>query len=52
MTNGGRVFAVSAVGASVEVAAQRSLDYAKRVEFAGKQLRTDIGWREIARQRK
>jgi phosphoribosylamine--glycine ligase len=51
-TNGGRVFAVSAIGESVEVAAQRSLAYARRVEFAGKQLRTDIGWREIDRQRK
>jgi phosphoribosylamine--glycine ligase len=52
MTNGGRVLAVSAVGHSVEVAARRSLDYAKRIDFAGKQLRTDIGWREIERQRK
>ena len=52
MTNGGRVFAVSAVGPSVEVAARRSLDYGKRIDFAGKQLRTDIGWREIERQRK
>jgi len=52
MTNGGRVFAVSAVGPSVEVAARRSLDYGKRIDFAGKQLRTDIGWREIERKRK
>ena len=52
MTNGGRVFAVSAVGSSVEAAAQRSLEYAKRVDFAGKHLRSDIGWREIDRQRK
>ncbi len=51
MTNGGRVFAVSALGESVEVAAQRSLDYAERIGFKGKQLRTDIGWREIDRQR-
>ena len=46
---GGRVLAVSAVAPDVEHAHQRSLDYARRVRLAGCQLRTDIGWREIAR---
>jgi phosphoribosylamine--glycine ligase len=50
VTAGGRVLAVSAVAPSVAEAQQRSQDYAERVEFAGKQYRTDIGWREIARQ--
>lgn len=49
VTAGGRVLAVSAVAATVEAAQRRSLAYARRVGFAGKQLRTDIGWREIAR---
>jgi phosphoribosylamine--glycine ligase len=51
VTTGGRVIAVSALGQTVEVASQRSLDYAERIGFKGKQLRTDIGWREIDRQR-
>jgi phosphoribosylamine--glycine ligase len=51
VTAGGRVLAVSAVGETVEIASQRSLDYAERIKFEGKQLRTDIGWREVDRQR-
>ena len=51
VTAGGRVLAVSALGETVEMASQRSLDYAERIVFEGKQLRTDIGWREIDRQR-
>lgn len=50
VTAGGRVLAVSATGDSVASAGQRSLDFARRIQFAGKQLRTDIGWREIARE--
>jgi phosphoribosylamine--glycine ligase len=49
VTAGGRVLAVSAVAPTVEEAQERSLSYARRIQFAGKQLRTDIGWREIAR---
>lgn len=52
VTSGGRVLAVSAVAPDIETAHQRSLDYARRIHFAGCQLRTDIGWREIARSRK
>ena len=51
VTAGGRVLAVSAVGDTVEHAKNRSLAYAQRIRFEGMQLRTDIGWREIARQR-
>jgi phosphoribosylamine-glycine ligase len=50
VTSGGRVLAVSAVASSVELAQLRSLEYAERVRFQGKQFRSDIGWREIARQ--
>jgi len=52
VTAGGRVLAVSALGESVTIAQRRSLDYAQRVAFQGKQFRTDIGWREIAREQK
>ncbi|MDQ6636140.1 MAG: phosphoribosylamine--glycine ligase, partial [Gemmatimonadota bacterium] len=51
VTAGGRVLAVSAVAPTIEEAHRTSLRYAKEVEFDGKQYRTDIGWREIARQR-
>jgi phosphoribosylamine--glycine ligase len=50
VTAGGRVLAVSAVAPNVELAQLRSLEYAERVRFDGKQNRSDIGWREIARQ--
>jgi phosphoribosylamine--glycine ligase len=50
VTAGGRVLAVSAVAPTIAEAQRRSLAHAERVEFAGKQLRTDIGWREIARR--
>jgi phosphoribosylamine--glycine ligase len=50
ITAGGRVLAVSAVAPTVAEAQRCSQAYAERVEFAGKQYRTDIGWREIARQ--
>ena len=51
ITNGGRVLAVSAVASTVAGAQVRSMEYATRIHFAGKQMRTDIGWREIARER-
>lgn len=50
VTAGGRVVAVSALGETVAAAQQRSLDHARRIMFRGKQWRTDIGWREIARE--
>lgn len=51
VTAGGRVLAVSAVAPTIELAHQRSLEHARRIRFTGCQLRTDIGWREIARRR-
>ena len=46
---GGRVVAVTAVADTLGEAARRSRDYAASVELEGKQLRRDIGWRELSR---
>jgi len=46
---GGRVLAVTGVGATFEEAQRRSRDAAQRIEFEGRQFRSDIGWRELAR---
>jgi phosphoribosylamine--glycine ligase len=49
VTSGGRVFAVTAVEDSLEMAAQRSREFAERIEFDGKQFRRDIGHLELER---
>lgn len=49
VTDGGRVLSVTAVAPTVHAAANRSRHYAERIQFAGKQMRRDIGWRELAR---
>ena len=46
---GGRVLAVTAVGDTLREAAERSRGYARSVGLDGKQLRGDIGWRELNR---
>lgn len=48
--SGGRVLSVTGLGETVSEAARRSREAAAAVQFDGKQYRTDIGWREIARQ--
>ena len=48
-TAGGRVLTVTAMANDVESAARRSREYAAQVQFEGRQFRTDIGWRELAR---
>jgi phosphoribosylamine--glycine ligase len=48
-TAGGRVFAVTALGATIAEAQAKSAAHAARIEFEGRQLRRDIGWRELAR---
>lgn len=48
-TAGGRVFAVTARGATLSEAQARSAAHATRVHFEGAQLRKDIGWRDISR---
>ena len=49
VTAGGRVVAGTATGSSVADAQQRSTAHASRVQFAGRQFRRDIGWRDLAR---
>ena len=48
-TSGGRVLAVTAVGATFAAARQNSLAAAEAIQFEGKQYRPDIGWRESRR---
>jgi phosphoribosylamine--glycine ligase len=50
VTAGGRVVAVTAVDSDFETAAQRSAAAAAAVDFAGRQYRRDIGWRELSRR--
>ena len=50
LTSGGRVLAVTALGASLADAQHRSASHAERVRFAGRQFRRDIGWRDLARR--
>lgn len=47
ITSGGRVLGVTALGETVAAAADRAYAVAERIQFAGKQFRTDVG-REIA----
>jgi phosphoribosylamine---glycine ligase len=49
LTSGGRVLAVTGIGPDLAAAAARSRWAAGRIEFAGRQYRHDIGWRELAR---
>jgi phosphoribosylamine--glycine ligase len=49
LTSGGRVLAVTGLGDGIQDARERSLDAAQRVAFEGKQCRSDVGWRELAR---
>jgi len=50
VTAGGRVLAVTGLGESVEQARDKSQELAAAIQFDGKQYRTDIGWRELARR--
>jgi phosphoribosylamine---glycine ligase len=49
VTDGGRVLAVTAVAPTVKAAADISRRYAASIEFSGKQMRHDIGWRDLQR---
>ena len=48
-TAGGRVMAVTAVAPTLALAAAKSRSAAQRVVFPGRQMRHDIGWRELTR---
>jgi phosphoribosylamine--glycine ligase len=50
VTSGGRVLAVTAVAPTLEEARAASADAAAKVDFAGKQYRSDIGGRDVALQ--
>jgi len=47
VTAGGRVLAVTGLGATLEDAARHSRDVAARIRFEGAQWRSDIGWHEL-----
>jgi phosphoribosylamine--glycine ligase len=49
LTSGGRVMAVTGLGDTLGDASRKSLVGADAVHFDGKYFRTDIGWREFAR---
>jgi phosphoribosylamine--glycine ligase len=49
VTSGGRVLSVTAVASTLVEAAELSLSNAEAVQLNGKQLRRDIGWRELTR---
>lgn len=48
VTNGGRVLGISAVGETIQLAREAAYEAANRIQFEGKQNRTDIGVRAIA----
>lgn len=50
VTAGGRVLTVTALGDTVKIAQARAYEIAASIEFAGKQMRRDIGWRAIQRK--
>ena len=49
VTSGGRVLSVTAIGSTVDDAAEASREGAASIEFDGAFFRSDIGWRERAR---
>jgi phosphoribosylamine---glycine ligase len=49
VTSGGRVLAVTGLGANLREASEHSRLAASRIQFQGQQFRGDIGWRELAR---
>ena len=51
LTNGGRILCVTALGDTVRVAQRRAYEVAEQIQFAGKQMRRDIGYRAIAAKR-
>jgi phosphoribosylamine--glycine ligase len=49
VTSGGRVLSVTAIGASIDEAAERAYEAAEKITFTGMQFRRDIGWRARSR---
>ncbi len=50
VTAGGRVLCVTALGDTVKIAQSRAYEVAEGIEFAGRQMRRDIGWRALQRR--
>lgn len=50
VVSGGRVLCVTALGDTVKIAQGRVYEIADRIDFAGRQMRRDIGWRAIKRR--
>jgi phosphoribosylamine---glycine ligase len=48
VTDGGRVLAVTAIGADLKSAVAAAYEAADMIEFEGRHLRRDIGWRAMA----
>jgi phosphoribosylamine---glycine ligase len=51
VTSGGRVLCVTALGDTVRVAQRRAYETAEQIQFAGRQMRRDIGHRAIGAKR-
>jgi phosphoribosylamine--glycine ligase len=51
LTSGGRVLCVTALGDTVRVAQRRAYEVAEQIQFAGRQMRRDIGDRAIRSKR-
>jgi len=51
LTSGGRVLCVAALGDTVRVAQRRAYEVAEQIQFAGRQMRRDIGHRAIGNRR-
>ncbi len=51
VTSGGRVLCVTALGDSVKIAQRRAYEVADLIQFAGNQMRRDIGYRAIDRKK-
>jgi phosphoribosylamine---glycine ligase len=49
VTAGGRVLCVTALGDKVAIAQKRAYEVADQIQFAGAQMRRDVGWRAIKR---
>jgi phosphoribosylamine--glycine ligase len=50
VVTGGRVLCVTALGDTVKIAQGRAYEVADQIDFAGRQMRRDIGWRAIKRR--
>ncbi len=51
VVSGGRVLCVTALGDTVKIAQSRAYEVADTIDFAGRQMRRDIGWRAVQRKK-